>query len=414
MFLSPGEKLLQLRKKYKITQVELSEGVISRTSLGMIETGKRSMSAELARLLCENMSKILKERGIRDRINVDEVLKSKDAQALAYLAEATNAGSADIASREWDLDEGLSIVAEEKRADWAAKIYRLFLEAGDPVSARKYLICCLHFYRSAEKPQGLADILADLFAIDEGLGEYREIVRIYENFEETLVEEDHKSPKLLPLRIAYAGALARCKRKDEAEELLKFLMKKARTDQDFFLCRKSLANLYNTLNKYDEAIAEYTSLAKGKSQEVKAELYSYVLEIGYDIGEEDVIKKYYNRTRDIFEEITFSDQATACRVASVLGKCTMYLNNMEKAKEYMLKAFQAGKETSASDESQTELVRLLFEIFEVRDFDSVKKMEAEYRELLKRRPDHRPAIAILNFYKKWMPIELEKKFREYK
>ncbi|MDR1835577.1 MAG: helix-turn-helix domain-containing protein [Fusobacteriaceae bacterium] len=414
MFLSPGEKILNLRKKYKITQMELSEGVISRTSLGMIETGKRSMSQELARQLCENISKILKERGVRDRINITEILKSKETKALEYLEETVSGKGGPLKKRIWDADEGLFVVSPEKKFHYAKKLYELFLAENDIPNARKYLLLSLHYVASAPSTEGVAAQLEDLFRMDAALGEYEEIVRIFEDFRELLYETQPHSQALLRLKLAYAEALARGPRGNEAVEFLKYNMKKAKADAEFFLYRKHLANLYNIQNKYEEAVAEYTSLAKGKSQEVKAALYSYVLEIGFEIGEEDIVRKYFNRTRDIFEETEFAQGEDYFHVAAVLGKCSMYLNNMEKAREYMQKALKAGKEIPGTEESRLQLIRFLFEIYEVRDFDNVKKTEDEYAQLLEVRKDYRPAISVLNFYKKWMPIELEKKFREYK
>ena len=87
MFLSPEEKLLRLRKKYKITQGELVGEDITRVFLGMIEIGKRSLTEKTAKLLCKNFHKIFEERGITDRISLADLMKTKEKQAIEFLNE---------------------------------------------------------------------------------------------------------------------------------------------------------------------------------------------------------------------------------------------------------------------------------------------------------------------------------------
>ncbi|MDR3258846.1 MAG: helix-turn-helix domain-containing protein [Fusobacteriaceae bacterium] len=414
MFLSPGEKILNLRKKYKITQVELSEGVISRTSLGMIETGKRTLSQDLAKGLCENLSKILKTREIEDEIDIANVLKGKDIQAIEYLEYTINATNTEIKDRMWNNDEALAIIDDEKKIYYSKKIYRRFFKFEDYINAKRYLIYSLHYINNTEiKPEIIEDIY-NLFSINIVQKEYKEIVEIYQNLSEILREQKGFTSLYVEIKIMYAIALTECKRSAEAIDFLQYNMKKSKTDEEFYLYRKNLANLYNILNQYDRAVFEYVSLAKGKSKEVKASLYGCALEIGLDIGDEDVVKKYYGRTKSIYEEIKFESEIDEYRVLIVLAECSMYLNNMDVAKGYVLKAFYLGKNFPSEIDNQMKLIKLAFEIFEVKDFNYVKKMEDEYCQLIKIKENYKPAISILNFYKKWMPIELEKKFMEYK
>ena len=47
MFLSPGEKILKYRKHYKIKQEDITGDKVSKTYLGMVECGRKSLSKKI-------------------------------------------------------------------------------------------------------------------------------------------------------------------------------------------------------------------------------------------------------------------------------------------------------------------------------------------------------------------------------
>ncbi|WP_320048009.1 tetratricopeptide repeat protein [uncultured Ilyobacter sp.] len=78
--LSPVEKLITLRKKYKINQKDLAGDQISRSHLAMIETGKNKFNENTAKILVENFNKIFKERNIPETVKLEELMESKKEQ----------------------------------------------------------------------------------------------------------------------------------------------------------------------------------------------------------------------------------------------------------------------------------------------------------------------------------------------
>ena len=78
--LSPVEKLILYRKKYKISQKELAGESMSRSHLAMIETGKNSLNDHTAVTLVENFNKILRDRGINQTIELEKLMETKEMQ----------------------------------------------------------------------------------------------------------------------------------------------------------------------------------------------------------------------------------------------------------------------------------------------------------------------------------------------
>ena len=87
MFLTPEEKIAYLRKKYKLTQNDLSSIEIKRQFIGMIEIGKRGLTKNTAEIICKNFNLALKNKNINDHITVEFLLETKEEQALKKLSK---------------------------------------------------------------------------------------------------------------------------------------------------------------------------------------------------------------------------------------------------------------------------------------------------------------------------------------
>lgn len=77
---TPDRIIKELRKRFKITQSELAGNGISRSTIAMIESGKNKLNENNAKILAENFNSIFRERDIKERISMEEILKDTDAQ----------------------------------------------------------------------------------------------------------------------------------------------------------------------------------------------------------------------------------------------------------------------------------------------------------------------------------------------
>ncbi len=79
-FLSPGKKLKLLRKKYGITQNDLTRNGLKRTTLSMVETEKNNLTHKTGKLIVDNINEILFERGSKEKVEIGYLLETVENQ----------------------------------------------------------------------------------------------------------------------------------------------------------------------------------------------------------------------------------------------------------------------------------------------------------------------------------------------
>jgi len=75
-----GEKVIEIRKKFKFTQKDLAGNQLDRTLLSYIENGKINLTDRAAKTIVGNVNKKLKERNLEQRILVSDILMDIDEQ----------------------------------------------------------------------------------------------------------------------------------------------------------------------------------------------------------------------------------------------------------------------------------------------------------------------------------------------
>jgi HTH-type transcriptional regulator, quorum sensing regulator NprR len=90
IFLTTGEKIRSLRKKFGMRQQELEDENITRAFISMIETGKRGLSRETARHIAEKLNK--KAEGLGASLNIDEnyLMRTLAEDAEVYCLQKLN------------------------------------------------------------------------------------------------------------------------------------------------------------------------------------------------------------------------------------------------------------------------------------------------------------------------------------
>ena len=239
MFLSPEEKLLGLRKKYKITQGELVGDDITRVFLGMIEIGKRSLTEKTAKLLCKNFHKILSEQGIKDKISIQELMKTREKQAVEFLNNMLLSEINISDDNIWIIEEALYELSPKERSEFCEKLYERFKHRERYQLAREYLLKSFHGVRKIPK---LKEKLKDIFFLCEKLNDPECAVCTYRRFSSWLEKEKLNSSNEY-LKYYFAKALIDMKEYDEALELAQFIAKKTKNDNTLFLARNLIERI---------------------------------------------------------------------------------------------------------------------------------------------------------------------------
>lgn len=405
MFLSPEEKLLRLRKKYKITQGELVGEDITRVFLGMIEIGKRSLTEKTAKLLCKNFHKIFEERGITDRISLADLMKTKEKQAVEFLNEMLKSEINISNENLWIIEEALYELEPKERSEFCEKLYIRFKNRERYTLAREYLLKSFHGVR---KIKNLKDKLQDMFFICENIGDFQGAIYTYRKFSSWLPKEK-LTPENEKLKYSYARALIEIKEYDEALEIINYLHKKNKNEDTLYIVRNLLARVYKEQNRIEDAIKEYSSLAKGKESQEKVLAYCEIIKIGLELSDKDLIKKYYEKCKSIVSEFVESTLETF-DIFYILAKGAKELGKIKETKAYYMEALVVGRVLKNLEKERVAIIGELFEVLDKSDFYSVQSIEVEYLELLKTTKDYQGALKILDYYRKYLPNELPQKF----
>lgn len=406
MFLSPEEKLLSLRKKYKITQGELVGDDITRVFLGMIEIGKRSLTEKTAKLLCKNFHKILSEQGIKDKISLEELMKTREQQAIEFLNNML-LSEIDISDDNlWIIEEALYELAPKERSEFCEKLYSRFKNRERYLLAKEYLLKSFHGVR---KIPNLKDKLKDIFFLCDKVNDPECAVCTYRRFASWL-EKEKLNPSTEELKYSYAKALIEMKEYTEALQIAKYLAKKTKNDSTLFIARNLIARIYKEKGMIEDSIKEYTSLAKGRSNQDKCVTYCKVIKIGMELDDMAIIKKYYEKCRDNFGEHAEHNDPKNLSVLFTLARAAKLLGKIKDSKAYYMEALVVGRLLKGMEKERVTIIGELFDVVDKSDFYSVQSIETEYADLLKITGDYKPAIKILNYYQNYLPNDLSKKF----
>lgn len=406
MFLSPEEKLLGLRKKYKITQGELVGDDITRVFLGMIEIGKRSLTEKTAKLLCKNFHKILSEQGIKDKISIQELMKTREKQAVEFLNNMLLSEINISDDNIWIIEEALYELSPKERSEFCEKLYERFKHRERYQLAREYLLKSFHGVRKIPK---LKEKLKDIFFLCEKLNDPECAVCTYRRFSSWLEKEKLNSSNEY-LKYSFAKALIDMKEYDEALELAQFIAKKTKNDNTLFLARNLIARIYKETNQIEESIKEYTSLAKGRNSQDKCATYCEVIKIGMELDDLNLIKKYYEKCKDNFDENIEHNDPKNLSILFILARAAKLLGKIKDAKSFYMEALVVGRSLDGMEKERVQIIGELFDVVDKSDFYSVQSIEHEYVDLLKTVKDYQPAIKILNYYQKYLSSDLANKF----
>ncbi len=80
MILTAREKIILYRKKYKITQKELSQGSCNVSTLSLIEKNKSKLMPKMGEKIVKRFNEIFSERGIEERLDLEWFIRSIDEQ----------------------------------------------------------------------------------------------------------------------------------------------------------------------------------------------------------------------------------------------------------------------------------------------------------------------------------------------
>lgn len=90
IFLTTGEKIRNLRKKLGMRQQELEDKNITRAFISMVETGKRGLGRESARIIAAKFKDKASKLGLKISVDEEYILRTPEEDAEVYCNEKLN------------------------------------------------------------------------------------------------------------------------------------------------------------------------------------------------------------------------------------------------------------------------------------------------------------------------------------
>ncbi|TDT72386.1 hypothetical protein EV215_0187 [Hypnocyclicus thermotrophus] len=125
-FLTPGEKLRKIRKKYSLKQHEITNDEVTRNFISMVENNRANLTMRTAAIICKKINELIFLKNELFEIKPEELLKTVkeqiDEKALMYFKKIDNIKSSD------EIEEIINFVIGKELSN---NIFKLNVKLGD-------------------------------------------------------------------------------------------------------------------------------------------------------------------------------------------------------------------------------------------------------------------------------------------
>lgn len=398
MFLTPEEKLVNLRKKYKITQKELSDGVVARPFLGMIEIKKKRLTMKTARILCDRIDEIFKKRGITDNISFEELMESKEIQGKKYLIKALSDGKFDY----WKTEASLYEIGSEERIGFCEKIAKYYQSCQNlELSKYYYMKCLVELDETSHKKNILLEITRQNYFLEN----YSETLNLYLNFSNMINENiDTTSERII---FNYAHALEQLGHFDDTITTLEKLIKTTQNRDLLFKSKNILAYLtYSHKKNYEKAQKIYRELIDLGNINEEFMVYINLLKIELKENNLELVKSYLEKIIQLKNIGTHVHPETDIVISILKSDALLKLKKIDEAKKILWDTYFLNRSTKNYTPRETQIVLKLCQLFSREDLEKVKSILSNTQSILENHD--KVYIAILSYFDKY-GYEKEKK-----
>ena len=385
MFLTPEEKIVYLRKKYNLTQNDLSSIEIKRQFIGMIEIGKRGLTKNTAEIICKNFNLALKNKNINDQITVDFLLETKEEQALKNLSKIIE--NEDIRN-DLEIDIYFSELRGINQKKIAFLLGEFYLKLKEIKLSKKYFEIALFLYKPLEN----IDIILQLTRIYYYLDQFKETVDLVKNYTFTLLKDSNETN--FKILYNYAYSLYKINNFEDSIDIFNKLLKITEDGDLIFKIKNMLAIIYySKLGKIRKALNIYTSIFEISNNENKLVIYGNYLELwllakkGVDVEQtildiENFLKNYETTPDHLF------------KIYILLAKSYYELNQQEDSYYYYMEALKIPDNKFILIEKKYQILLELLDLFMLID-DELDSIIDIFYILFKEEKDYKTALLFI-------------------
>lgn len=397
--LSISQKIASLRKKYRISQLELTMDKISRSYLAMIETEKVKLNKTIANLLAENFNIIFKERGIDREITAEYLLETKEEQVYKLaLILSEHLDERDLETTIAEIENYAHEYSGEERIILYKKVGDKLLESCDYKRASIYYLRIVNDVLKKGDLKLISDFIVNLIKSGEHLEEYTEILSL----EQTIKKYAEKLESDLRFKI-YNGLAKIHEKRDDYDSALEYyeiLDGMDLEEKEKFNILYSKAFCYENIGEYAKARSIYRGILVRYDDTYRKFLVSLnLMTLSQKEGEVEKIKFYFRKNVKFLMDLEAEGETVDIEKYYRMAKVSLYLNRKKSSKEYLEKTIKKDIPNDLKEvEYQYYTINNLLSIYSKKDFDSVKSLENKYFKLMEKKKRFEIAYSFISYY----------------
>jgi tetratricopeptide (TPR) repeat protein len=277
IFLTTGEKIRNLRKKYNMRQQELEDENITRAFISMIETGKRGLSKETAKHLAAKINE--KAERLGTPLNIDEayLMRTPAEDAQVYCLQKLN----NVPTQD-EIDVIIDIAMKYELEQVEAQAYSIIgeyeLKAENYTKAFINYMISLDIYKNTDIKEPVANLYNKLGLCKARQFEYVEAISFFGRacyYSSITGDEANEKHALYNIARCYK----RLKDYDRALDYVEIFLGKCDKDkelEEYIYANLLKAKCYSLKNVKDKALLAYNKLLdEFTNQEVELLWYAY-------------------------------------------------------------------------------------------------------------------------------------------
>lgn len=409
MFLSPGEKILKYRKRYKIKQEDITGDKVSKTYLGMVESGKKSLSKKMSLIFYKNLKKIVEDLGEKIPIDYDTFIESSEEQAKKYLDIVIK--NEEIENR-WLIEEGILKLNVVNQKKYIVDLAEVYLRLGNTNEARQMYGKLFQRVTEIKKYEKEFEIFINLCAKHE---KYEIITLLFNKYKDDILTNQilRKDENIYYL---YLLSLYKDKKRkyfdieNEITEYLEVVKNRAVKNS----CLNILAKIYIEYDVEKGVELYFSILKKAITLEEKLDTLYNLGKILITVNKSSELKNIYLKLNKIHEKKVVKNNKEKFKLLYNLGKISEYLDKKVESRTFYIEALIIGKGIEVPLDEVIDIINRLFKMFEKSDYYSLISIEKEYLRILESYEDFKPVVKLFEYYYKNYPHKMEEKFNLFR